>query len=53
MQVDRHTMTFETSFIQKNRWSLSKVMKNLVRPSIAGNAKNMRNRLKIRDRYQN
>ncbi len=29
--------------IQKNRWSLSKVMKNLVRPFIAGNAKKMPN----------
>ncbi len=31
------------AIIQKNRWSLSKVMKNLVRPSIAGNAKKMPN----------
>ncbi len=31
------------AIIQKNRWSLSKVMKNLVRPSIAGNSKKMKN----------
>ncbi len=32
------------AIIRENRWSLSKVMDYLVRPSIAGNAKKMQNR---------
>ncbi len=36
-------MTFKTRYYQKNPLSLSKVMNNLVRVCIAGNAKNQQN----------
>jgi hypothetical protein len=37
------SLPLKQAIIQKNRWRPSKVMNNLVRACIAGNAKNKRN----------
>ncbi len=41
--MNRHNIPLKQAISRENRWNLSIVMNNLVRPSIAGNAKKMQN----------